>query len=86
MKQIQDENGNVTETKEPVLLGRTVSQETSDLIKDYMYSVVRKEPAQRRRWKAMTSEERREPRRNTQEGREITWYPSSGTRLRRTHR
>ena len=40
VKQIQDENGNVTETKEPVLLGRTVSQETSDLIKDYMYSVV----------------------------------------------
>lgn len=41
VKQIQDENGNVTETKEPVLLGRTVSQETSDLIKDYMYSVVK---------------------------------------------
>ena len=40
VKQIQDENGNVTENKEPVLLGRTVSEETSKIIREYMYSVV----------------------------------------------
>ena len=40
VKQIQDENGNVTENKEPVLLKRTVSKETSEIIKDYMYGVV----------------------------------------------
>lgn len=40
VKQIQDENGNVTENKELVLLGRTVSEETSEIIREYMYSVV----------------------------------------------
>lgn len=40
VKQIQDENGNVTENKESVLIGRTVSEETSQIIKDYMYGVV----------------------------------------------
>lgn len=40
VKQIQDENGNVTETKDPVLVRKTVSKETSDIIKDYMYGVV----------------------------------------------
>lgn len=40
VKQIQDENGNVTENKDPVLVKRTVSQETSDIIKDYMLGVV----------------------------------------------
>ena len=40
VKQIQDENGYVTENKEPVLLKRTVSKETSEIIKDYMYGVV----------------------------------------------
>ncbi|MGN1267264.1 MAG: peptidoglycan D,D-transpeptidase FtsI family protein [Dorea sp.] len=40
VKQIQDENGNVTEDKEPVLLRRTISEETSEIIKDYMYGVV----------------------------------------------
>ena len=40
VKQIQDENGNVTETKDPVLLKKTISKESSDLIKDYMLGVV----------------------------------------------
>ena len=40
VKQIQDENGNVTETKDPVLVRKTISKETSDIIKDYMYGVV----------------------------------------------
>lgn len=40
VKQIQDENGNVTETKDPVLVRKTISKETSDIIKDYMYDVV----------------------------------------------
>lgn len=40
VKQIQDENGNVTENKDSVLISRTVSEETSQIIKDYMYSVV----------------------------------------------
>ena len=40
MKQIQDESGNVLETKNPVLVKRTVSQETSTLVKDYMRGVV----------------------------------------------
>lgn len=40
VKQIQDENGNVTEDKTPVLLRRTVSEETSEIIKDYMFGVV----------------------------------------------
>ena len=40
VEQIQDENGNVTETKDPVLVRKTISKETSDIIKDYMYGVV----------------------------------------------
>lgn len=40
VKQIQDENGNVTENKDPVLVKRTVSKETSEIIKDYMLGVV----------------------------------------------
>lgn len=40
VKQIQDENGNVTKTKDPVLVRKTISKETSDIIKDYMYGVV----------------------------------------------
>lgn len=40
VKQIQDENGNVIETKNPVLVKRTVSEETSTLVKDYMRGVV----------------------------------------------
>lgn len=40
IKQIQNENGNVIETKNPVLVKRTVSQETSTMVKDYMRGVV----------------------------------------------
>ena len=40
VKQIQDENGNITENKDPVLLKKTVSNETSDIIKDYLLGVV----------------------------------------------
>ena len=40
VKQIQNENGNVIETKNPVLVKRTVSQETSTMVKDYMRGVV----------------------------------------------
>ncbi len=39
-KQIQDENGNVTESMDAVLVRRTVSQETSDILKEYMLGVV----------------------------------------------
>ena len=40
VKQIQDANGNVTENKDPVLVKKTISQETSEIIKDYMLGVV----------------------------------------------
>lgn len=40
VKQIQDESGNVIENKEPVLVKKTVSKETSVKIKDYMRQVV----------------------------------------------
>lgn len=40
VKQIQDENGNVIENKTPVLVKRTISEETSEIIKDYMRGVV----------------------------------------------
>lgn len=40
VKQIQDENGNVVENEEPVLVKRTISEETSTLVKDYMRGVV----------------------------------------------
>lgn len=36
VKQIQDEDGNVIETKDPVLLRRTVSSETSSTLRQYM--------------------------------------------------
>ena len=36
VKQIQDENGNVVENKDPVLLKKTISDETSILLKKYM--------------------------------------------------
>ena len=40
VKQIQDENGNITENKNPVLIKKTISKEISDIIKDYMRGVV----------------------------------------------
>ena len=40
VKQIQDENGNVIETKNPVLLRKTVSTETSELVKTYLQAVM----------------------------------------------
>ena len=36
VKQIQDENGNVIENFDPVLLRKTVSEETSDMLRTYM--------------------------------------------------
>ena len=40
VKQIEDSNGNIIETKDPVLVKKTISAETSETIKDYMRSVV----------------------------------------------
>lgn len=40
VKQIKNENGSVVENKEPVLLKKTISAETSDTLKDYMLSTV----------------------------------------------
>ena len=40
VKQIQDENGNVTENIDPMLVKKTISEETSEVIKDYMLGVV----------------------------------------------
>ncbi|OUP86555.1 peptidoglycan glycosyltransferase [Lachnoclostridium sp. An169] len=40
VRQIQDEDGNVIETKDPVLLRKTVSRETSDQVKQYMKAVL----------------------------------------------
>lgn len=40
VKEILDENGNVVENVQPVLKKRTISKETSELLKSYMYSVV----------------------------------------------
>ena len=40
VKAIRDENGNVTETIEPVLEKRTISKKTSEMLKSYMHSVV----------------------------------------------
>ena len=40
VKAIRDENGNVTETIEPVLEKRTISKKTSEMSKSYMHSVV----------------------------------------------
>lgn len=40
VKQIQDESGNVLETKNPVLLRKTISEETSVMVKQYMKAVL----------------------------------------------
>lgn len=40
VKAIQDENGNVTENKDPVLIKKTISKETEEIVKDYMLGVV----------------------------------------------
>ena len=40
VKQIQDESGKVIETKDPVLLRKTVSSETSTTVKQYMKAVM----------------------------------------------
>ena len=40
VRQIWDENGDLVENKNPVVLRRTVSKETSELLKDYMLGVV----------------------------------------------
>ena len=39
-KYLTDENGNVIETKNPVLLRKTVSTETSELVKTYLQAVM----------------------------------------------
>jgi stage V sporulation protein D (sporulation-specific penicillin-binding protein) len=36
VRQIQDENGNVVENKNPVLIRKTISEETSDIMRKYM--------------------------------------------------
>ena len=40
VKEIRDESGKVVETIEPVLESRTISEQTSNLLKSYMYHVV----------------------------------------------
>lgn len=40
VKAIQDDNGNTIETIDPVLTKRTISKETSELLKTYLYGVV----------------------------------------------
>lgn len=40
VKQIQDESGKVVETKDPVLLKKTISAETSTKVKEYMKAVM----------------------------------------------
>ena len=40
VKQIEDSNGNIIETKDPVLVKKTISAETSETIKGYMRKVV----------------------------------------------
>ncbi len=40
VKQIIDENGNVVDNRNPVLVKRTISEETSAIVKDYMRGVV----------------------------------------------
>ena len=40
VKQIQDESGNVVETKDPVLLRKTISAETSQQLKEYLGAVM----------------------------------------------
>ncbi len=40
VKQILDENGNVVDNKNPVLVKRTISEETSTMVKEYMRGVV----------------------------------------------
>lgn len=40
VKQIQDENGNVIETKESVLKKRVISEQTSTMVKQYMKAVM----------------------------------------------
>lgn len=40
VKQIQDENGNIIDSKEPVLVKKTISEKTSTTLKTYMKSVV----------------------------------------------
>lgn len=40
VKQIQDADGNVIENKDPVLMKKTISQKTSDMVKEYLRAVV----------------------------------------------
>ncbi len=40
VRQIWDENGNLIENKNPILQKKTISKETSDIVKDYMLGVV----------------------------------------------
>ena len=40
VKQVEDNNGNIVETKDPVLVKKTISPETSELVKGYMRQVV----------------------------------------------
>lgn len=40
MKQIKDANGNVVENLNPILVKKTISEETSKLVREYMYATV----------------------------------------------
>jgi len=47
VKQVLDEKGNVVSTTEPALVKKTISQETSKMLKEYMYATVEKGSAQK---------------------------------------
>lgn len=74
VKQIQDENGNIIENKDPVLLKKTISEETSKTLREYMRKTMTEGTGKMHRWKDMISVRRRELHRKFQERVENTCF------------
>ena len=75
VKQIQDESGNVIETKDPVLLRKTISAETSEQLKEYLGAVMDYGTGKGARLKVMISARKQERLRSCPGETGSTFYP-----------
>ena len=86
VKQIQDENGNVTENKDPVLVRHTISKRPVILSKIICLELLKKEQLRLRQVEGMPLEVRLADGRKPPEEMENIWSLSSDMHHRKIHR
>ena len=74
VKRITDENGNVVQEIQPTLLRETISESTSETLRQYMYSTVTSVPERQRKWTATQWAARRERHRKRDVTASTIWY------------